>query len=138
MPYGQTSTEKLQVALANQTNLPVTQIFKRLERIGKGAYGSVYKAQHIVTGMVVALKIVDFDQPEDDINDLQREVALLSELKGGERANITGYYGCWMDGPRIWIAMELAQGGSVRTLVRTQIFLFSCFGALRFLYFETI
>lgn len=119
MPYGQTTPEKLRAVLATQSHLPVTQIFKRLERVGKGAYGSVYKAMHNETGMVVGVKIVDFDQPDDDINDIQREVTLLSELQGGERVNITGYFGCWMDGPRIWIAMDFAQGGSVRTLVRT-------------------
>ncbi|KAG8766552.1 hypothetical protein FRB91_006950 [Serendipita sp. 411] len=117
MPYGQ-STEQLQAVLATQTNLPVTQIFKRLERVGKGAYGSVHKGLHIATGMVVALKIVDLDQPDDDIEDIQREVALLSDLHGAEKNNITSYYGCWLDGPRVWIAMEIAQGGSIRTLMK--------------------
>lgn len=124
MPYGQTIPERLRTALANQTHLPVTQIFRRLEMIGKGAYGSVHKAVHVETGMVVALKIVDFDQPEDDIDDIQREVTLLSELHGSERSNITGYYGSWMDGPRIWIAMDLAQGGSIRTLVSSHFALY--------------
>lgn len=104
--------------LATQGNLPVTQIFRRLERVGKGAYGSVFKGEHVATGTVVALKIVDLDQPDDDIDDIQREVALLSDLHGGEKANITGYYGCWLDGPRVWIAMDLAQGGSIRTLMK--------------------
>jgi protein-serine/threonine kinase len=117
MPFGQ-STERLQAVLATQGNLPVTQIFKRLERVGKGAYGSVHKGEHIATGTIVALKIVDLDQPDDDIDDIQREVALLSDLHGGERSNITSYYGCWLDGPRVWIAMDFAQGGSIRTLVR--------------------
>lgn len=118
MPYPPANiTAALRNALATQTNLPVTQIFRRLERIGKGAYGSVHKGVHITTGAVVALKIVDLDQPEDDIDDIQREVALLSELQGGERNNITSYYGCWLNGPCVWIVMDLAQGGSIRTLV---------------------
>lgn len=31
--------------------------------------------------------------------------------------NVTKYYGCWTEGPKVWIVMELAEGGSVRTLV---------------------
>lgn len=120
MPTGP-STERLQAVLAKQGNLPVTQIFRRLEKVGKGAYGSVHKGEHIATGTIVALKIVDLDQPDDDIDDIRREVALLSDLHGGERSNITSYYGCWLDGPRVWIAMDFAQGGSIRTLVRTYI-----------------
>lgn len=73
---------------------------------------------HTATGTVVALKIVDLDQPDDDIDDIQREVALLSDLHGGEKNNITSYYGCWLDGPRVWIAMDFAQGGSIRTLMK--------------------
>jgi serine/threonine protein kinase len=114
---GQPSPERLQAVLATQSNLPVTQIFKLLERVGKGAYGSVYKSVHVTTGSVVAMKIVDLDQPDDDIDDIQKEVALLSDLHANERSNITSYYGCWLDGPRVWIAMDFAQGGSIRTLV---------------------
>ena len=95
----------------------VHQLYRRLETIGKGAYGSVFKGIHIKTGTVVALKIVDLDQPDDDIEDIRKEVALLSSLKGDERSNITSYYGCWLDGACVWIAMDFAQGGSIRTLV---------------------
>lgn len=115
MPYGQ--HDRLREALSRQTNRRVTEIFRRLERVGKGAYGSVYKGEHIETGIVVALKIVDLDQPDDDIDDIRKEVALLSDLHQPESANITSYYGCWLDGARVWIAMDFAHGGSIRTLV---------------------
>lgn len=44
------------------------------------------------------------------------QVALLTQLR--DAPNITKYYGCYLDGPRLWIVMELAQGGSVRTLMK--------------------
>ncbi|KAL1744670.1 STE/STE20/YSK protein kinase [Schizophyllum fasciatum] len=98
----------------------VHQLYKRLERVGKGAYGAVYKGVHIPTGNVVALKIIDFEaaegQGEDDIGDIQREVALLTALR--DAPNITKYYGCHMDGPRAWIVMELAEGGSVYSIMQ--------------------
>lgn len=94
----------------------VYQLYRRLETVGKGAYGSVHKGVHIPTGNIVALKIIDLDTEDDDVGDIQREVALLSQLR--DAPNVTQYYGCFMDGPRVWIVMEFAQGGSVRTLMK--------------------
>ncbi|KAK0455689.1 Pkinase-domain-containing protein [Desarmillaria tabescens] len=94
----------------------VLTLYKRLETIGRGAYGSVSKGIHIPTGNVVALKIIDLDTADDDVGDIQREVALLSQLR--DAPNITKYFGCYMDGPRVWIAMEYADGGSVLSLMK--------------------
>ncbi|KAJ3737313.1 Pkinase-domain-containing protein [Lentinula guzmanii] len=94
----------------------VHQLYKRLETVGKGAYGSVSKGIHIPTGNVVALKIINLDTADDDVDDIQREVALLTQLR--DAPNITEYYGCYMDGPRVWIVMEFAQGGSVLSLMK--------------------
>lgn len=95
----------------------VHQLFRRLETVGKGAYGSVHKGVYIPTGNLVALKIINLDTADDDVGDIQREVALLTQLR--DAPNVTKYYGCYLDGPRVWIAMELAQGGSVRTLMKS-------------------
>jgi serine/threonine protein kinase len=94
----------------------VHHLYKRLETIGKGGYGSVHKGIHIASGNLVALKIINLDTPEDEVNVLQREVMLLSQLR--DAPNITKYYGCYLDGPRVWIVMEFAQGGSVRDLMK--------------------
>ncbi|KAF9562804.1 Pkinase-domain-containing protein [Agrocybe pediades] len=94
----------------------VHHLFQRLETIGKGAYGSVHKGKHIPTGNIVALKIINLDTSDDDVGDIQREVALLSQLR--DAPNVTKYYGCFLDGPRVWIAMELAHGGSVLSLMK--------------------
>lgn len=94
----------------------VHQLYRRLETIGKGAYGSVHKGMHIPTGNVVALKIINLDTEDDDVEDIQREVALLTQLR--DAPNVTKYFGCYLDGPRVWIVMELAQGGSVRDLMK--------------------
>ncbi|KAG6333564.1 hypothetical protein ID866_5526 [Astraeus odoratus] len=95
----------------------VHQLFRRLETVGKGAYGSVHKGIHVPSGNIVALKIINLDTADDDVEAIQREVALLTQLR--DAPNVTKYYGCYLDGPRVWIAMEFAQGGSVRTLMQT-------------------
>jgi serine/threonine protein kinase len=94
----------------------VHQLYQRFETVGKGAYGSVHKGVHIPTGNVVALKIIDLDTADDDVADIQREVALLTQLR--DAPNITKYYGCYLDGPRVWIVMEYAHGGSVLSLMK--------------------
>ncbi|RDB16854.1 Serine/threonine-protein kinase KIC1 [Hypsizygus marmoreus] len=96
----------------------VHQLYRRLETIGKGAYGSVHKGEHIPSGNIVALKIINLDDKSgsDDVADIQREVALLTQLR--DAPNITKYFGCYMDGPRVWIVMEYAHGGSVLSLMK--------------------
>lgn len=94
----------------------VHQLYKRLETVGKGAYGSVHKGVELATGNIVALKIINLDIADDDVSDIQSEVALLTHLR--DAVNITKYYGCYLDGPRVWIVMEYASGGSVRTLMK--------------------
>jgi serine/threonine protein kinase len=100
------------------TQPSVHELYQRLETVGKGSYGSVHKGIHRATGNVVALKIIDLDADDgDDVDSIQREVALLTQLRDGP--NITKYYGCYLDGPRVWIVMELAQGGSVYSLMQS-------------------
>lgn len=100
------------------TQPSVHELYQRLETVGKGSYGSVHKGIHRATGNVVALKIIDLDADDgDDVDSIQREVALLTQLRDGP--NITKYYGCHLDGPRVWIVMEFAQGGSVYNLMQS-------------------
>ena len=100
------------------TQPSVHELYQRLETVGKGSYGSVHKGIHRATGSVVALKIIDLDADDaDDVDSIQREVALLTQLRDGP--NITKYYGCFLDGPRVWIVMEFAQGGSVYSLMQS-------------------
>lgn len=57
--------------------------------------------------------------------DIQKEIALLQQLMKtatggsgmGALPNLVKYYGSLMDGPNVWIVMECAEGGSIRTLV---------------------
>jgi serine/threonine protein kinase len=99
------------------TQPSVHELYQRLETVGKGSYGSVHKGIHRATGNVVALKIIDLDADDgDDVDSIQREVTLLTQLRDGP--NITKYYDCHLDGPRVWIVMEFAEGGSVYSLMQ--------------------
>ncbi|PKI85144.1 kinase that interacts with cdc31p [Malassezia vespertilionis] len=92
--------------------------FKRLELIGRGAYGAVYRAMHLPSNTLVALKVIDLDTPDDDVSEIRREVNLLSQMHHLHSKNIVQYWGSWLTGPTLCIAMDYAEGGSVRTLMK--------------------
>lgn len=122
----------------NRVWSPLT-LSQKLEIVGKGAYGAVYRARHTPTGHIVGLKIINLDTEDDDVVDIQKEISLLSQLMlssgaaaaagggssglkaggggGIEMPNVVKYYGSLMQGANVWIVMEFAEGGSIRTLV---------------------
>lgn len=54
------------------------------------------------------------------MDDIQREIALLSQLTHARSQNITPYYGSFLNDTKLWIIMDYAAGGSVRTIVNIQ------------------
>ncbi|KNC72703.1 hypothetical protein SARC_14737, partial [Sphaeroforma arctica JP610] len=59
-----------------------TDTYKRLEKIGSGTYGVVYKAKHKTTGEVVALKRIRLEGDDEGVPSTAiREVSTLMELK---------------------------------------------------------
>ena len=65
--------------------------FEKLEKIGEGTYGVVYKARNRTTDNVVALKRIRLEQEEEGVPSTAiREISLLKELK---HDNIVGYVG---------------------------------------------
>jgi cyclin-dependent kinase 2 len=58
------------------------QNFTRIEKIGEGAYGVVYRAKEISTGEMVALKRIRLDSEQDGVPSTAiREISLLKELQ---------------------------------------------------------
>uniref|UniRef100_A0A8C9LDL0 cyclin-dependent kinase n=1 Tax=Pavo cristatus TaxID=9049 RepID=A0A8C9LDL0_PAVCR len=61
------------------------QVFQKVEKIGEGTYGVVYKARNKRTGQLVALKKIRLDASEalgpGEALTAIREISLLKELK---------------------------------------------------------
>jgi serine/threonine-protein kinase 24/25/MST4 len=89
--------------------------FEKIERIGKGSFGEVWKARNKSTGAVVAIKIINLEESEDDIEDVQREIHVQRSIVCEQVVQI---YGSFMNGAKLWIVMELLAGGSVFDLMK--------------------
>ncbi|RPA71047.1 hypothetical protein BJ508DRAFT_110855 [Ascobolus immersus RN42] len=93
--------------------------YKLLDMVGKGSFGAVFKGIDTQTKQIVAIKVLNLDQPgTSDLEDAQKEIAMLTNLKQSECVNVTAYYGCFLMGPKLWVIMEFCGGGSVRTLAK--------------------
>eukprot|EP01018_Ginkgo_biloba_P009959 Gb_11756 [translate_table: standard] len=90
--------------------------FHSLELIGKGSFGDVFKGFDKELNKEVAIKVIDLEEAEDEVEDIQKEISVLSQCRS---PYITEYYGSYLHQTKLWIVMEYMAGGSVSDLIET-------------------
>ncbi|BGP38751.1 hypothetical protein JCM10449v2_002688 [Rhodotorula kratochvilovae] len=100
-------------------NADPAELFVRQDRIGKGSFGEVYKGYSVRTQKAVAIKVIDLEDAEDEIEDIQSEISILSSL---DSPFVTKYEGSWLRGTELWIVMEYLSGGSCGDLLKPGTF----------------
>ena len=89
----------------------------KLEQIGHGSFGKVFRGLHKVSQAVVAIKILDLEQEDDaEISDVRKEIAMISNCSC---PYITRYHASYLLGSKLWVVMDFAGAGSVREVLKS-------------------
>ncbi|KAH0551379.1 hypothetical protein GP486_007406 [Trichoglossum hirsutum] len=103
--------------------------YKLLELVGKGSFGLVFKAKHQPTNQIVAVKMMNMDQmdqeyqvgdPTDAIKDLTAEITALKELRESGAKNVNIMLDAFVLDNEMWIVAEFCTGGSVHALMKAR------------------
>jgi serine/threonine protein kinase len=81
--------------------------------VGAGGMGAVYRATHVITDRVVAVKVMREDQltQERAVDRMMREASILASVT---HPGLPTFYECGiLDDGRPWIVMELIEGSSL-------------------------
>lgn len=63
-------------------NISEIEKYEKLEKLGEGTYGVVYKGKHKETGELVAIKKIRLEKEDDGVPSTAiREISLLKNLK---------------------------------------------------------
>nr|CCA17871.1 protein kinase putative [Albugo laibachii Nc14] len=96
--------------------LSEAQLYTLTEKIGDGAFGEVFKAINKETKECCAVKIVDLEAAQDELDDVQQEIKVLSQCSCDQ---LTRYITSFIVGTKLWIVMEYLAGGSIWDIMRT-------------------
>ncbi|XP_017153743.1 cyclin-dependent kinase 1 isoform X1 [Drosophila miranda] len=78
--------------------------FEKIEKIGEGTYGVVYKGRNRITGQIVAMKKIRLESDDEGVPSTAiREISLLKELK---HSNIVSLEDVLMEENRIYLIFE--------------------------------
>ncbi|MEI6806154.1 MAG: serine/threonine-protein kinase [Myxococcaceae bacterium] len=115
-PAAQATTQPTQ-AQTVETPPPMIPGYELGEVIGKGAMGSVYKARHIASGRVAAVKILstEMSSRSDLVARFERESAALSSFR---HPNVVAIYDSGSVSTIHYFCMEFVEGTTLRRFLK--------------------
>lgn len=96
----------------SELSRPPSEVLDVICKLGKGSYGSVFKARYKATGDIVAVKKVPVDS---DLADIVKEISIMQQC---DSPFIVKCYGSLFDSQDLWICMEYCGAGSVADIMR--------------------
>lgn len=91
--------------------------YEILGELGRGGMGAVYRARHVQTGLVCALKTLHQGGDEEDLQRFRREADLAWQL---DHPGIVKVLDVGSDGPVRYLVLELLEGGSLQARLARQ------------------
>jgi serine/threonine protein kinase len=89
--------------------------FKFIEKIGKGAFGTVIRAFYYELEREVAVKVIDKTKHKfKHINRLKFEINILKQIK---HKNIVEFLGCIETNSKMYIITEFLKDGTLKDLI---------------------
>jgi serine/threonine protein kinase len=90
--------------------------FKILSELGKGSYGTVFKAQSLINMKEYVIKKINIKhlKPKHQ-REAQKEVQILKRV---QHSNIIRYYSSFTEEDCLYIIMEYAEGGDLQMVYR--------------------
>ncbi|GIQ83556.1 hypothetical protein KIPB_004899 [Kipferlia bialata] len=86
--------------------------------LGKGSYGSVFKASRSSDGQVYAIKEINVKyMKRKEREEALNEIRILASVF---HPNIVGYYESFVENDKIYIVTEFASGGDLQNLIETR------------------
>ena len=98
-------------------NGTIIQGYKIIKFLGKGKFSEVYQAERILDQKLVALKIIKiYDiMDKETVQKCLKEVDLLKKVS---HPNIVKYYASFITNNELFIAIEWADKGDVKKLIK--------------------
>jgi len=104
--------EKQAIPAAEKKQEPkkVNEIYDFGEELGRGGFSVVRKGTHKQRGIAYAIKIIEKNQSEEELQLLQREIDIMRKLK---HKNIIGLEEVYDEPDYIYLVLELVTGGEL-------------------------
>eukprot|EP00127_Corallochytrium_limacisporum_P003114 Clim_evm43s146 gene=Clim_evmTU43s146 len=85
------------------------------DMIGKGASATVHSAKIKATGEDVAIKIINLDKFEANIDEITKEIKVMAQCR---HENVVTYFTSFIVGHELWLVMKYLGGGSSLDIMR--------------------
>ncbi|KAJ1259388.1 hypothetical protein BS78_10G150900 [Paspalum vaginatum] len=90
--------------------------YKLYEEIGEGVSATVYRALCVPLDIMVAIKVLDLEKCNNDLDGIRREVQTMSLI---DHPNLLRAYCSFTNGHQLWVVMPYMAAGSALHIMKT-------------------